>query len=242
MVRSLRAPDLARDATEPRAFSRRPTLRGTFVPPAPPNLLVSPSQKTYPHNRESSVRAKREQSFSFSRHSVLGPVSCLPPLLRGCGMKVTVLAQAGHCSGHPSYFVVPSGVSYHHHHSYDHERRSGWIAKSSATANCETQNCLTPKDSPKNCQEARLKTEVMTPHSTPLPPQYPQRYLAVFRAGLGILIIGGKEIIFPLCSSESGEVVALPASCPQGFSIGHSRTFRLRAKLNANPAMRNGGG
>ncbi len=49
----------------------------------------------------------------------------------------------------------------------------------------------------KICQEARPKTEVMTPHSTPLPPLYPQRYLAGFRAGLGILIIGGKERIFP---------------------------------------------
>ena len=33
----------------------------------------------------------------------------------------------------------------------------------------------------------------MAPHSTPLPPQCAQSYLAVFLAGLGILIIGGKE-------------------------------------------------
>jgi hypothetical protein len=45
----------------------------------------------------------------------------------------------------------------------------------------------------KTCQEARPKTEVMTPHSTPLPPQYPQRILAVFSTGLGILIIEGKK-------------------------------------------------
>jgi hypothetical protein len=32
----------------------------------------------------------------------------------------------------------------------------------------------------KTCQASRRKTEVMTPHSTPLPPLYPQRYLAGF--------------------------------------------------------------
>ena len=46
---------------------RRQTLRSTFVPLAPPNLLASQSQKTYPNNMESSVRATRDQSFlSFS--------------------------------------------------------------------------------------------------------------------------------------------------------------------------------
>ena len=35
----------------------------------------------------------------------------------------------------------------------------------------------------------------MPPHSKPLPPLYPQRVLACFSAGFGILIIGGKEEI-----------------------------------------------
>jgi hypothetical protein len=45
----------------------------------------------------------------------------------------------------------------------------------------------------KTCQEPRPKTEVMTPHNTPLASLYLQRYLAGFIAGFGILIIGGNE-------------------------------------------------
>ena len=45
----------------------------------------------------------------------------------------------------------------------------------------------------KICQAFRLRYESFVPDSTPLPPQYPQRNLAGFSAGLGILIIGGKK-------------------------------------------------
>jgi hypothetical protein len=47
----------------------------------------------------------------------------------------------------------------------------------------------------KTCQAFRLRYESFLPHSTPLPPLYAQRYLACFGAGLGILIIEGKEEI-----------------------------------------------
>ncbi|MGA9985812.1 MAG: hypothetical protein WBP95_20245, partial [Acidobacteriaceae bacterium] len=49
----------------------------------------------------------------------------------------------------------------------------------------------------KTCQEAEQKSKVMTPHNTPLTSLYPQSILAVFSAGLGILIIGGKKEIPP---------------------------------------------
>jgi hypothetical protein len=49
----------------------------------------------------------------------------------------------------------------------------------------------------KTCQEAEQKSKVITPHNTPLTPLYPQSFLAVFIAGLGILIIGGKKEIPP---------------------------------------------
>ena len=42
------------------------------------------------------------------------------------------------------------------------------------------------------CQAFHPRYESVVPHSTPLPPQYPQRILADYWAGLGILIIGGK--------------------------------------------------
>jgi hypothetical protein len=52
----------------------------------------------------------------------------------------------------------------------------------------------------------------MTPHSKPLPPQYPQRYLAGFRAELGILIIGGKEN-----NSSPFAVLRVKKWCSAGF-------------------------
>ncbi len=86
------------------------------------------------------------------------------------------------------------------------------------------------------CQPPHLFTKVMAPHSTPLPPQCAQSYLAVFIAGLGILIIGGKEekspdsilnrrppmgglFPFPEASPCSGSSIALhrpPRSPPGG--------------------------
>jgi hypothetical protein len=45
----------------------------------------------------------------------------------------------------------------------------------------------------KICQEPNPKTEVMALHSTALPRQQPQRNLACFWAGFGILIIEGKK-------------------------------------------------
>jgi hypothetical protein len=55
---------------------------------------------------------------------------------------------------------------------------------------------LIPREFPeisKNCQAPHLFTKVMAPHSTPLPPQHAQSYLASFQAGFGILTIGGKK-------------------------------------------------
>jgi hypothetical protein len=60
-------------------------------------------------------------------------------------------------------------------------------------ANCQNPNCLTLGVHRKTCQAFRLRYESFVPDSTRLPPQYPQRYLAGFSAGLGILIIGGKK-------------------------------------------------
>jgi hypothetical protein len=45
----------------------------------------------------------------------------------------------------------------------------------------------------KTCQAFRARYGSFVSHSTPLPPLYPQSYLADFRARLGILIIGGKK-------------------------------------------------
>jgi hypothetical protein len=47
----------------------------------------------------------------------------------------------------------------------------------------------------KSCQAFCLRYESFLPHSTRLPSLYPQRILAGFPAGLGILIIGGKNDI-----------------------------------------------
>jgi len=94
---------------------------------------------------------------------------------------------------------------------------------------------------PKICQAPHLFTKVMPPHSTRLPPLYPQRVLAGFSAGLGILIIGGKKEISPLCSSESGEVVLCRLRARRAFLLGTAELFCV-ARSDANPAKRNGGG
>src|SRR5580698_5673532 len=80
----------------------------------------------------------------------------------------------------------------------------------------------------KICQEASPKTEVMTPHSTRLPPLYPQRYLAGFRGGLGILIIGGTDFFPASLRVESGSAGFAPAGlfywARQNFSVAHEVT------------------
>jgi hypothetical protein len=54
----------------------------------------------------------------------------------------------------------------------------------------------------KTCQAFPARYQSVISDSTRLPPQYPQRYLAGFSAGFGILIIGGKEKILPNRSNE----------------------------------------
>ncbi len=49
----------------------------------------------------------------------------------------------------------------------------------------------------KFCQAFRLRYQSVLEHSTRLPPQYPQRILADFTLGLGILIIGAKKNFRP---------------------------------------------
>src|SRR5580698_5036385 len=67
----------------------------------------------------------------------------------------------------------------------------------------------------KTCQAFRAQYESVVAHSTPLPSLYPQRYLAGFRAGLGILTIGGKKRNFPCCpESETAK-----ASLARGFLL-----------------------
>ena len=63
-----------------RPVNRIPALRQPLQHPAVPSyrqplrISLPPNRKnTYPNNRESSVRATREQSFSLSRQAVLGP-------------------------------------------------------------------------------------------------------------------------------------------------------------------------
>ncbi len=68
----------------------------------------------------------------------------------------------------------------------------------------------------KTCQEARPKNEVMTPHNTPLTSLYPQRYLADFSAGLGILIIGGNKFPPTLLSQKRPRRVR-PFPCSKRF-------------------------
>jgi hypothetical protein len=62
----------------------------------------------------------------------------------------------------------------------------------------------------KTCQAFPARYQSVPPHSTPLPPLYPQRILAVFLPRLGILIIGDKKqkrprlsAAFPFLRGES---------------------------------------
>ena len=56
----------------------------------------------------------------------------------------------------------------------------------------------------------------MTPHNTPLTSLYPQRYLADFSAGLGILIIGGNIFSLTLLSQKRPRR-ARPFPCSKRF-------------------------
>jgi hypothetical protein len=183
------------DATEPHAF---------FPPPNTPRYLrtADPSESPcLPIAKEPTLttgklcpRQTRAELFSCMANC---PRPCLlsPPYCT-VSVKVTVWLRL------PAVpvtltLVVPGGVVAPP--PLLRSRTTEQIStKIQSTANCQNSNCLTPGVHRKNCQEAHLRTEVMTPHSKPLPPQYPQRYLAGFRAELGILIIGGKEIILPL--------------------------------------------
>ncbi len=91
----------------------------------------------------------------------------------------------------------------------------------------------------KNCQAFRARYESFVQHSTPLPPQHSQRYLADFIAGLGILIIGGKEKISPAQTEVLGTPKAslarlfpLPAPATDHRSLITDHCFH-RALRNA---------
>jgi len=75
----------------------------------------------------------------------------------------------------------------------------------------------------KICQAFRPRYQSVVPHSTPLPSLYPQRYLAGFRAGLGILIIEGKK-----------QKWLSPTAGPFSFpSTHHERFDPIRSRLPA---------